>query len=143
MALQIPNSMKECVYFTRRATPEIGKVIAWVGRQQCPKCKKGTMGKPWNAEGQKYRVRAKEYLCNTCGHVEEKATYEDKLTCSIMYTCPKCNTSGETQAPFKRKTWNGVPAIVYQCDKCNTKLGVTKKMKAVKKKSTEELDDDF
>ncbi|HLC66385.1 MAG TPA: hypothetical protein VJK52_01975, partial [Candidatus Nanoarchaeia archaeon] len=69
--------------------------------------------------------------------------YEALLTCTIHYTCSKCGYSGETQAPFKRKVWQGVPAIVYSCTKCATKFGITKKMKEGKKKGTEDVDEDF
>ena len=138
----IPDSMEHCVYFTRRATPAIGKVIAWVERQQCPKCKKGMMSKPKDEKRVTFKVRSTEYVCEECGYTEEKGEHEAKLTCNIHYTCPKCGHAGETSAPFKRKTFQGVPAIVYAC-KCGEKFGISKKMKEGKKKNVEVIDDDF
>lgn len=145
MALQIPNAMGECIYFTRRVTPEIGKIIAWVERQRCPKCEKGMMAKPLDEKKGTFKTRAKEYVCGACGHSVEKAAYEATLTCSIIYTCPTCGHSGETQVPFRRRSWNGVKAIVYQCGKCDAKLGVTKKMREGKGTAheTNGMDDDF
>lgn len=144
MVLTLPKAMEECVYFTRRSTPDIGKVIAWVERQRCPKCKKGMMAKPLDEKKGTFKTRAKEYVCSACDHSVEKAAYEATLTCSIIYTCPKCAHAGEAQVPFTRKSWNGVKAIVYQCSKCGTKLGVTKKMKEAKKGAVDDdVDDDF
>ena len=140
MALQQPESMDECIYFTRRSLLEKGKVMAWVLRQPCPKCKKGMMGKP--VDDGHIKIRAKEYVCPSCKYTVEKEEYEDTLSCDIIYTCPKCQFQGETTAPFKRKTWQGVKAIVFECGKCKEKLGVTKKMKEGKKKGKEDPDDD-
>ncbi len=135
MALKMPESMDECVYFTRRSKPQ---VVAWVFREKCPKCKKALMGKPKDASG-KVKIRAKEYVCPECGHAIEKSAYEDTLTASIQYTCPKCGFSGEHQMPFKRKKIRifdeeegkevMADALVFNCQKCNEKIAVTKKMK--------------
>jgi predicted RNA-binding Zn-ribbon protein involved in translation (DUF1610 family) len=135
MALKQPQSMDECVYFTRRLSPA---VVAWVFRGTCPKCKKGTMGKPRGADG-KVKIRAKEYVCPDCGYAAEKQAYEDTLTANIEYTCPKCNASGELTMPFKRKKVKlfdeetgkeGVAeALQFLCAKCKEKINVTKKMK--------------
>ncbi|MBI4149908.1 hypothetical protein HY488_00730 [Candidatus Woesearchaeota archaeon] len=141
MALKQPESMDECIYFTRRTLMGTGKVMAWVFKQPCPKCKKAMMGKPVDEKGH-VKIRAKEYVCPACKYTVEKSEYEDTLTCDIIYTCPKCKHQGETSVPFKRKAWQGVKAIVFECGKCKEKLGVTKKMKEGKKKSTEEIDDE-
>jgi ribosomal protein S27AE len=142
MTLKMPESMDECIYFTRRA--DKGKIIAWVKKQLCPKCKKGLMVKPVDEKTGKPKIRAKEYVCPECGNTVEKAEHEAELKCEIIYTCPNCGKNGETVAPYKRKTFQGVPAIVFQCEHCNEKIGITKKMKATKKKGKggEEADDD-
>ncbi len=140
MPLQQPESIGECVYFTHRALMDTGKVMVWVFKQPCPKCKKALMGKP--VEGGKVKVRAKEYVCPSCNYTVEKGEYEGTLTCDVIYTCPKCRHQGETSVPFKRKAWQGVPAIVFQCEKCKEKLGITKKMKEGKKKGGESHDED-
>lgn len=133
MALKQPESMDECVYFTRRAV-DSGKVMCWVFRETCPKCKKGLMTKPYDEKAGKFKVRAKEYLCGECGHSVPKQEYEDTLTANIQYTCPHCGKQGETQVPYKRKTYQGVKAIVFECNDCGKKIPITKKMKAAKKK---------
>ncbi len=126
--------MDECVYFTRRVKPQ---VVAWVFREKCPKCKKELMSKPTGPNG-KVKIRAKEYVCPACGHTMEKQAYEDTLTANIAYTCPKCNTSGEIQIPFKRKKVKilyeeegkekTADALQFSCT-CGQKINVTKKMK--------------
>ena len=140
MALQLPDSMDDILYFTNRSI-DSGKAIVWVPKQQCPKCKKAKMGKP--AEDGHVKIRAKEYVCPECKYTVEKDQYEETLTCSIKYTCPHCEFSGEATAPYKRKSFMGVPAIIFQCGKCDQKIGITKKMKEVKgKKPKENADDD-
>jgi len=139
--LQEPDSMEELVYFTRRVIEPKGKVVAWVFREKCPKCKKALMGKP--QEDGKIKIRAKEYVCSECGYKEGKYEYENKLTCNIKYTCPYCLFEGEIQVPFKRRTYQGVPAIVFECSKCKGKIAITKKMKDPKEKgSSAGFDDD-
>lgn len=129
-----PKSMEECVYFTNRAVGEnfTGNVRCWVFREKCPKCKKAFMGKP--VEGGKIKIRATEYICSACGYAEEKTSYEEKLTASIDYTCPKCKFKGQTQMPFKRKSILGVKTLRFECEKCKEPIDVTKKMKVIKKK---------
>ncbi len=127
--LKEPESMDELVYFTQRNLGDKGRAKAWVYRGACPKCKKGLMGKPVDEKTGKIKVRAKEYVCPECGYTVEKKAYEDTLTCEIKYTCPECGNEGEAEAPYKRKTFQGVKAIVFQCGKCKAKLGITKKMK--------------
>lgn len=127
MPLKQPESMQECVYFTRRSIGN-GKVMAWVSKQECPKCKKAMMGKPKDEKG-KVKIRAKEYVCPECGHTVEKKEYEESLTVDIIYTCPHCGFSGEIQIPFKRKNVQGAQTLRFQCEKCNGDIDITKKMK--------------
>lgn len=138
MTLKFPDSMEECVYFTRRNIDN-GKVVAWVFKEKCPKCGKALMGKPKDEKTGKVKIRAKEYVCPECGHKVEKGEYEDTLTVSIQYTCPHCGNKGETQESFRRKKVRifdeakqkkiAVDAIVFNCDKCGGKITITKKMK--------------
>ena len=143
MPLKYPESMDECVYFTRRADGA-GKSMCWVFKEKCPKCGKALMGKPVDEKTGSVKIRAKEYVCPSCKHSEEKVAYEEKLTANIAYTCPKCKHAGEIQIPFKRKSVDGVKALVFNCQKCSEKIAITKKMKALKKKGSEddEMDDD-
>jgi len=138
MGLREPKSADECVYFTRRSMGS-GSAKAWVFRGDCPKCKKGLMGKPRNPKTGKPKMRATEYVCPECGHSVEKVEYEESLTANVKYTCPKCGKSDETQVPFKRKKvkiFNEedqkekiADALQIVCSKCNEKINITKKMK--------------
>jgi len=130
MALKEPESMEECVYFTRR-TIDNGEAMAWVLKEKCPKCGKALMGKPLDPKTGQAKIRAKEYVCPKCGYTVPKKEYEDTLTANIKYTCPKCGNQGETQIPFKRKSFQGVQALVFECSKCKAKIPITKKMKSV------------
>ncbi|MBC8500974.1 MAG: hypothetical protein ISS25_04525 [Nanoarchaeota archaeon] len=132
MSLRFPESMDECVYFTRRAIGN-GKAVAWVFREECPECKKALMSKPKDEKTGKPKIRASEYVCPECNYTVEKKEYEDTLTCSIQYTCPECMNSGEVQVPFMRKSYKGAKAVIFNCEKCDAKIAVTKKMKALKK----------
>lgn len=131
MALQIPNSMDECVYFTNR-TIGSGNAKAWAMKMDCPECKKAKMGKP--VEKGKVKIRADYYECPECKYREEKKEHEAKLTLSVIYTCPYCLHKGEAETEFKRKSFEGVPSYIFICESCNKKIGVTKKMKEPKKK---------
>jgi len=139
MALRQPESTSECVYFTRRAVDK-GFAMCWVFKEKCPKCGKAMMGKP--VEKGKVKIRAKEYICPACNHTVEKTAYEDTLTANVNYTCPHCSNKGETTIPFKRKSFEGVKALVFLCDKCKQKIPITKKMKTVGKKEEEAPDDE-
>ncbi len=132
MTIKLPDSMEELVYWTSRKLKE-GYVKCWVEREDCPKCKKGLMGKPVKDDG-KIKIRAKVYECPECGYTVPKQEYEDSLTANVMYTCPHCKHKGETRVPFKRKTYMGEKAIVFECKKCGKELPITKKMKNVKLK---------
>lgn len=115
--------------------------MCWVFREKCPKCGKALMGKPRDDDG-KVKIRAKEYICPECGHTVEKQEYEDTLTANVAYTCPFCGYQGETQIPFKRKTFEGVKALVFECAKCKKKIAITKKLKEIGKKDEDVPDED-
>jgi len=133
MALKEPESMDECVYFTRRKLDEKGSVMAWVSRKECPKCGKAMMGKPKGENG-KIKIRSEDYECPACKYSVSKEEYEPTLECSIKYTCPHCGKSGEAAVPYKRKSFMGTKAIVFECGSCKEKIGITKKLADVKKK---------
>ncbi len=134
MALQFPENVNECVYFTRRALVPKGKIVAWALRKQCPKCKKGLMAKP--------KKTSPTYDCPSCGYAEEKKAHEAGLAVSVQYVCPACGKSGETTTPYQRKSWNGVKAYVFSCLACGEKIGITKKLKEPKKKGAPVPDED-
>ncbi|MFH0977903.1 MAG: hypothetical protein V1837_01240 [Candidatus Woesearchaeota archaeon] len=129
MALKEPTSVQECVYFTNRTIGN-GKAMAWVFKEMCPKCKKGTMGKPKDAKTGKTQIRAKEYRCPSCGFTMQKQEYEDTLTANVSYTCPHCANKGEAQVPFKRKKIEGIDTLRAKCSKCGGNIDITKKMKS-------------
>ncbi|MBW2999854.1 hypothetical protein KY339_04225 [Candidatus Woesearchaeota archaeon] len=123
-----PTDTRQLVYFTNR-TIDGGRVMAWVHKQNCPKCGKALMGKPKDPKTGKPKIRAKEYVCPECSHTVEKKEYEETLTCEAKYTCPHCKSEGEAEAPFKRKSINGVQTLRLKCEKCGGNIDVTKKMK--------------
>ncbi len=126
-----PESMDELIYFTRRAVGK-GKVMAWVYKKECPKCKKAKMGKP--VEKGKVKIRAKEYICPECGFIEEKDEHEESLMLEAKYTCPHCGKDGEGTTQYKRKSFEGVKSYIVVCQHCSGKIAITKKMKEGKKK---------
>jgi predicted RNA-binding Zn-ribbon protein involved in translation (DUF1610 family) len=132
MSFKIPDSMDECLYFTRRTLNNDGRVMAWVERKDCISCGKAKMGKP--VDKGKIKIRATEYICPACGASEEKKAHEESCTVKIIYTCPYCKNQGETTAPYKRKKFEGVDAVIFECQKCSEKIGITKKMADPKKK---------
>jgi predicted RNA-binding Zn-ribbon protein involved in translation (DUF1610 family) len=127
MAIREPESMTELVYFSNRTLEGGGLAKVWVYRQDCSKCKKAKMGKP--VEKGKVRIRAKEYVCPSCGNVIEKEEYESGLTAQATYTCPKCKKSGEAELPFKWKNVDGVKCLKIECAGCKNRILITKKMK--------------
>ena len=129
--------MDEIVYFTRRAVDK-GKIVCWVFKALCTKCKKGLMAKPRDPKTGKPKIRAKEYVCPACNYTVEKEAYEDTLMANVEYTCPSCEYVGEIVTSFKRKSYQGVKAIVFECQKCKVKIPITKKMKAVGEKDDDE-----
>ncbi len=139
MSLKFPNSTEECLYFTRRADDD-SRIIAWVFKKQCPKCKKGIMGKPKDPKTGKPKIRAKEYVCDNCGYSEDKVAHEESLVMNIQYTCPHCGNEEETTTQYKRKSFEGVPSYVFECGKCHKKIAITKRMK--EKGSKDEPDED-
>lgn len=131
--LKLPDSMEECVYFTKRAAGN-GKATCWVLKQLCVKCKKAMMSKPKDEKTGGVKIRAKEYVCPVCKYTAEKQAYEDTLTANIIYVCPKCGNNSEIQIPFKRKKVEGIDALVFNCQKCNERILITKKMKQKREK---------
>ena len=131
MALEVPESMDELVYFTNRSL-DSGKVMLWIRRQDCPSCGKAKMGKPVGKDG-KVKIRAKEYVCPGCGYTVEKSAYEETLPAEALYTCPSCGKKGEHSGPFKWKSIQGVKTYQFQCEHCGGNIDVTKKMKKPKK----------
>ena len=127
-----PESMDQLIYFTNRNVGE-GHVMAWVYKGRCPKCKKGSMGKPKDEKTGKVKIRAKEYECDECGNIVPKEELEPTLEVEVKYTCPACKKSGETTTPYKRKTFQGVKAIVFKCEDCGEKIPITKKLADTKK----------
>lgn len=135
--LKQPDSVDECVYFTRRSHAK-GFLIAWALRGMCKQCNKGIMGKPTDEKG-KVKIRAKEYSCKQCGFTQEKEAYEDTLTASIIYDCPHCGAHGELNIPFKRKKAKifdneemkpkTVEVLRFVCQSCKQNIDITKKMK--------------
>ena len=138
--LKKPESVEECVYFTNRII-DSGRAMAWVSRKQCPKCKKGIMGKP-QKKGGKIDKKADHYVCYSCGYQESSEQFENSLAINVEYKCPHCGNEGETTSEYKRKRFEGVPSYVFECQKCNRKIGLTKKLKSTKKKKKENTDTD-
>lgn len=134
MALVPPKSMDEVLYFTNRTLENDGRVKAWTSKKVCPECGEAKMGKPINEKTGKPKIRATEYECPKCHYTEEKVAHEESLELSAQYKCPECGKDGESVAPYKRKTYMGVPSYVVNCEHCNAKIALTKKMKAPKKK---------
>lgn len=134
MALREPESMDECFYFTNRDLGNDGWAMAWVYRPDCPECGKAKMGKPVDPKTGKVKTRAKEYKCPECDYTVDKEEYDPTLTVEIKFKCPACGKEGETTTEYKRRSFKGVPAYVFKCTECGEKLGLTKKMKAPKKK---------
>lgn len=138
VALKQPESVDECIYFTRRTLKPKGRIMAWAFRKRCPKCKKGLMVKP--------KKTSLTYDCPSCGYAEPKAEHIEDMMLNVEYTCPSCGGSGEAETEYKRKTWQGVKAYVFPCGKCGEKIGVTKKLKEPKAKkgaaAQADMDDD-
>ena len=140
MALKKPASVEECVYFTNRLI-DSGRAMAWVFRKECPKCKKGIMGKPQKKNG-KIDKKAENYVCYSCGYTESNEQVENSLMINVDYKCPHCGNEGEATTEYKRKNFEGVPSYVFECNKCKKKIGLTKKLKEPKKKKDKEEDKD-
>lgn len=129
----MPESTNECIYFTRRAFDN-GRIIAWVRKKTCPQCHNVKMGKPLDPKTKRPKIRADTYECPECKFSEPKQEHEESLNVEILYTCSDCGHSGEATTEYKRKSWEGTKAYVFECEGCGKKIGITKKMKASKKK---------
>ena len=134
MSLTMPESMGECLYFSRRDFSNEGSAVSWVYKKDCPECGKAKMGKPVDEKTGKAKIRSKEYICPECGHTEEKQEHEESCNMEVLYKCPKCGHEGEISTPYKRKSFtleNGkkAKAVVFECEKCEEKIGITKKLK--------------
>jgi predicted RNA-binding Zn-ribbon protein involved in translation (DUF1610 family) len=134
MVLKQPESVDECLYFTRRKLLPKGSIIAWALRRQCPKCKKALMKKPTK--------RAEEYICPSCAYSEPKEQHEAGVVVNVEYVCPSCGHAGEATTDYKRKPWEGRKAYVFFCASCKAKIGITKKLAEAKKKAGAEPEDD-
>ena len=71
MAVKLPNSTEEVVYWTTRKIGK-GQIKAWAYRGDCPECGKAKMGKPLGDKGN-VKIRATYYECPKCRH--KKAYY--------------------------------------------------------------------
>lgn len=139
MALKKPESVEECVYFTNRII-DSGRAMAWVFRKECPKCRKGIMGKPKKKSG-KLDKKADHYVCYSCGYQESNEQVENSLVINVEYKCQHCGNEGETTTEYKRKSFEGVQSYVFDCQKCHKKIGLTKKLKESKKKEKKAHED--
>lgn len=139
MTFELPESMDNLAYMTRRVIDK-GRVICWVNKELCPKCKKGLMGKPRDPKTGKAKIRSTEYICPECEYTVPKKEYEDTLEAFVIYTCPHCEKSGELNAPFKRKTIMGTNTLRVQCGFCGGNIDITKKMKEPKKKKSKKAE---
>ncbi|MFH1915640.1 MAG: hypothetical protein ABIJ21_00090 [Nanoarchaeota archaeon] len=128
-----PENMDNLLFFTNRSLNN-GNITAWVCHPLCPQCKKGTMGKPVNPKTGKVIKKSEVYACHSCNHELPVQEAEGLAIVEIKYTCPFCKKSGEATTPYVRKSFLGVPAYIFTCKSCNEKIGITKKMKAPKKK---------
>ena len=99
------------------------------------------MGKP-QKKGGKVDKKAGHYVCYSCGYQESNEQVENSLTINIEYKCPHCGNEGETTSEYTRKRFEGVPSYIFECQKCHKKIGLTKKLKEIKKKKKEEADAD-
>jgi len=84
--------MDECIYFTNRTLGEKGKIMAWVYRPLCPKCKKGKLGKPIKKNG-KPDKKAEYYECPECKYQIPIGEADKLLKVEVKYTCPYCGNS--------------------------------------------------
>ncbi len=125
--------MDECLYFTNRTLEETGKATAWVCKPECPECKKGRIGKPIKKNG-KADKKSDYYECPLCKHQISNEEADAILKVEIKYTCPHCGNEGEATTEYKRVKFKGIPAYVFCCGKCGEEIGITKKLKKVKKK---------
>jgi transcription elongation factor Elf1 len=134
MAITLPKSMAEVYYHTIRANPDGSKIRAWAFKKTCPECGKGRLSKPLNEKTGKYKIRSTEFECTECKHTVSKEEAEEGVMLEATYTCPHCQKEGESEAPYKRKSFKGVKSYIIECEHCGEKIPVTKKMKTPKPK---------
>lgn len=127
-----PDSMDELLFFTNRRVGD-GTIRAWTYRPDCPKCK-ARMGKPINPKTKKVDKKSLDYECPKCAYRVLAADADKDLKVEVIYTCPFCKKSGETETEYNRKKWQGVLAYVFLCKSCGKEIGITKKLKAAKEK---------
>ncbi len=131
MALKEPESMDELFYFTRRKLENDGWVKAWVYRPKAPSGK-GLLSKPVDEKTGKPKIRSKIYV-DDAGKEYPVEEIDPTLKLEVKYKSPHNGEEGETTIPYKRKTFQGVPAFVFE-DSEGNKIPITKKMKQPKKK---------
>ncbi|MFH2028078.1 MAG: hypothetical protein ABIJ08_02995 [Nanoarchaeota archaeon] len=131
--MDVPKSMDDCLYFTNRTIGEKGKIMAWCLRPDCTGCGKGKLGKPIKKNG-KVDKKADYFECPKCKHNMSLTEAENVLKLDVIYTCPECGKSGETQTEYKRKSFKGVQSYVFVCKDCGANIAITKKLKEIKKK---------
>src|SRR3989344_5699335 len=133
-----PKSMDECYYFTNR-TINNGRIRAWVFKEKCPKCQQSLMSKPKDKKTGKAKIRAKEYVCSSCGHEVNVENFEETLNINIKYICPYCENQDEVSMSYKNKkvkivdeegNKKSVEAIRFQCSKCQKNIDIVEKMKS-------------
>ena len=132
--VKLPKSMDEVYYFTFRKFPDGGQIKAWAYKAPCTMCDDGILAKPKNEKTGKVKIRSKEFVCNKCGHTADKDETEATVKLEAIYTCPHCGKEGESTAPYKRKSFQGVQSFIVECEHCGQKIPLTKKMKEPKKK---------
>lgn len=128
MALIIPKSMDECLYFSNRTVGD-AEIMAWVYRKECTKCHNARMGKP--VKKGKVKTKAAYYECPNCHYQEEKIVHESSLKLEAKYTCPHCGKEGESTGEYKRKNYQGVSSYLVVCEHCHKPIPITKKLKKV------------
>ncbi len=125
----IPTSMEDLLYFSNRKMPDGVRIIAWVDKLTCEKCKKALMGKPINEKTGKVKIRAAVFVCPECEHEEPKTAHTKKLVMQIRYTDETGKNWKSAQTAYTLKTWKGMKAYVFQNEFTGEKMGVTKRLK--------------
>ena len=91
MSLRMPESMDECIYFTRRKfDTNNGKIIAWVYKKNCPECGE-KMGKPLDEKTGRPKIRADTYECPACNEPVCKSCTAVCKECEETF-CKDCLT---------------------------------------------------
>lgn len=129
--MELPESMDDCLYFTNRTLENNGWVKAWVRRPPAPSGK-GLLGKPKDSKTGRPKLRSTFYVDDE-GNEYDMQEINKQLFVEILYKSPYTGEEGEAKVPYKRKTWQGVPAFVFE-DSAGNKIGITKKLKSPKAK---------